>query len=722
MYPSPNSAVPAGAARDLDPGQIEFLRPYVVNLNLGQFSQDGAMSTDQADVDAIFDEHLPAFLDRATRPVPLVIWAHGGLVGEQSGLAIAANQVPWWLRNGAYPLHFVWETGFLDALKQILAGRETRDLADHTIDPLTEFLARPVGSRLWTAMKTSADLASAPDGGARYVARRLAQFCQANPGRITLHAVGHSAGAIFHSHFIPAATRDEGVPSFDSLQLLAPALRVDGFLARLLPLAGGDVRALTMYTMNKQTERDDNCFHIYRKSLLYLVSRAFEADSEAPIVGLEQSVRADAALVDLFGLRSGVQGKATVIWSPTSGQAPPNSASRSTSHGGFDNDLATMNSVARRILGRDAIDEFPVGSRSSSRDLDTTLGRSELPNGNAGPMQFRVESQVFTEPGRADVQVVATGARKALCIGIDAYPAPHALGGCVADMQSWAALFGGLGFGVQTMSDEAATRDAVLAGLRELISTSSPGDVLAFQYSGHGTKVPDLDGDEEPGFNTDSDEAICPVDFADGKLIIDDELRAVLSTLPAGVSLTTFFDCCHSGSNTRALDTVGPRVVGAGKRARFVVATPALVERVREFRQTLAAPARRSAVTTEQMRNVSVAACQDHEVAYESGGHGHFTTRAMRILSGGVAGLTNRSFTDQVTALFGTLPEQTPMLDCRKEAEGQPLLAAVAGPVRFGGTAPSPGSVVTAAVPGAPVLADLLRALAKVLDSGPSAP
>jgi hypothetical protein len=39
------------------------------------------------------------------------------------------------------------------------------------------------------------------------------------------------------------------------------------------------------------------------------------------------------------------------------------SRSSAISHGGFDNDPDTMNSVARRILGRPDILEFPIGRR-----------------------------------------------------------------------------------------------------------------------------------------------------------------------------------------------------------------------------------------------------------------------------------------------------------------------------------------------------------------------
>jgi len=354
------------------PAAVEALRPYVVNLSLGEFSTDGVMQTSAYDVEAIFDRHLPAFLERTAGPVPLVIWAHGGIVSERAGLAIAAHQLPWWLRNGAYPLHFVWETGFVDTLKQILGWRAGRDLVQGRADHAAELAQGPFAAKLWTAVKQSAARACGPDGGATYVGRRLAEFCAENPGRVTLHAVGHSAGAIFHSHFIPSA-RAVGAPRFDSLQLLAPALRVDGFRSQLLPLVGTDIDRLTLFTMNMQAEEDDTCFQVYRRSLLYLVSRIFEVEDDAPILGLEQSIRDDPELLRAFGLVPGAKGCAEVIWSPTAPDAPLDSRSSATSHGGFDNDADTMNSVARRILDRPAIVEFPVGDAAIGEVSDVPV-------------------------------------------------------------------------------------------------------------------------------------------------------------------------------------------------------------------------------------------------------------------------------------------------------------------------------------------------------------
>src|SRR5262245_17692000 len=200
---------------ELTPEMLTELRPHVVNLTQGRFSTDGRYQTSEADVDAIFEEHAERAREVAAanhQPLRLLLWAHGGLISEASGLWIAHQQVAWWKRNNIYPIHFVWETGFCDALKQILAGsrqvvpREARDLWDHTTDPLVERTARLLGGgKIWLAMKRSAELAAGPDGGATYVAKKLQKFCASHPGQVELHAVGHSSGSIFHSFFVPQA-------------------------------------------------------------------------------------------------------------------------------------------------------------------------------------------------------------------------------------------------------------------------------------------------------------------------------------------------------------------------------------------------------------------------------------------------------------------------------------------------------------------------------------
>src|SRR5690606_25763706 len=184
-----------GGEGELSPEVLHGLRPYVINLNQGLFSSSGRYSSSQGDVDAIFDQHLPHWAkgqdeDKALR---IVIYAHGGLVSEQQGLLVAQGQIDWWLDNGVYPLHFVWETGLWETLGQVLQPEKRRaiDWAAPS-DVLIETLARGLGGvKIWSAMKASAEKASATQGGARYAARKLARLCQLDEfkDRIQLHAV-----------------------------------------------------------------------------------------------------------------------------------------------------------------------------------------------------------------------------------------------------------------------------------------------------------------------------------------------------------------------------------------------------------------------------------------------------------------------------------------------------------------------------------------------------
>lgn len=90
-------------------------------------------------------------------------------------------------------------------------------------------------------------------------------------------------------------------------------------------------------------------------------------------------------------------------------------------------------------------------------------------------------------------------------------------------------------------------RENIMRGIQWLVNGADENTHLLFHYSGHGTSVPDKNGDEMDG----KDEALCPVDFASSGFILDDELNATLvAPLPKGCVLRVITDCCHSGSIT----------------------------------------------------------------------------------------------------------------------------------------------------------------------------
>ena len=51
----------------------------------------------------------------------------------------ANEQVTWWLENGAYPIHFVWETGLMETLGQLINPNRQRGLFDFDPAGPTDF-------------------------------------------------------------------------------------------------------------------------------------------------------------------------------------------------------------------------------------------------------------------------------------------------------------------------------------------------------------------------------------------------------------------------------------------------------------------------------------------------------------------------------------------------------------------------------------------------------
>ena len=148
--------------------------------------------------------------------------------------------------------------------------------------------------------------------------------------------------------------------------------------------------------------------------------------------------------------------------------------------------------------------------------------------------------------------------KKAFIVGINDYkPAGTGgqdLSGCVADSQDMANTLVILGFEAKNMricTDRRATKSGIMKGLAWLTKNSKKDDTLVFYYSGHGSQVADLDGDEIDR----KDEILCPHDISFGEkiYILDDDLRNIFNNIPVGVTLEVILDSCCSGTATREI-------------------------------------------------------------------------------------------------------------------------------------------------------------------------
>lgn len=151
----------------------------------------------------------------------------------------------------------------------------------------------------------------------------------------------------------------------------------------------------------------------------------------------------------------------------------------------------------------------------------------------------------------------------ALLVGINIYrnsgarPDFSNLAGCVNDVEDMKSLLlGTYDFppeNIQVLTDARATHAAIVEAFKNhLIANAQANDVVIFYFSGHGSQMKDVSGDEADGY----DETIVPHDTRDreGKVfdISDDELNKLLQQLSQKTKKVTFiFDSCHSGSATR---------------------------------------------------------------------------------------------------------------------------------------------------------------------------
>lgn len=354
------------------------LRPHIICIgNDGRLRSTGVYGTSERDAHTILTQDFPA-LTRTWRRKRLLLYAHGGLVSEQAAIQRVADYRQVLLDAEIYPLAFVWKTDYWSTLKNLLEDIIRRRKPEGILDAARDFLLERLddtlevvaragsGKAAWEEMKENAELATlGSQGGARLVALALAQVSRRMP-ELEIHLAGHSAGSIFHAPLVrlltsPPSDGGLGLP-VASLALWAPAVTLARFEQTYAPaIRSGRVKRFSLFTLTDRAEQDDHCAGIYHKSLLYLVSNAFERERGTPLLGMETHVRAARSLQRLLRQTNG-----SWVLSPNTAPRGSAEAARARHHGDFDDDAATLEATLARILGRRAVRERIVIHRSGS--------------------------------------------------------------------------------------------------------------------------------------------------------------------------------------------------------------------------------------------------------------------------------------------------------------------------------------------------------------------
>ncbi len=383
------------------------LRPHIISIgNDGQLNEGGTYGTSSGEVKSIFEDDFPR-MTAGWKKKRILLYAHGGLVSETSAVQRLAEYRSAMLEAEVYPISFIWHSDawstITNVLKDAFASKRPEGFLDGTkdfmldrLDDALEPVARVISGKLqWDEMKENALLATtSKTGGARLALQSLKSLCDKYNGDIEIHVAGHSAGAIFHAPLVQLLTANgkitdgilKGNTGFglqvSTCTLWAPACTVELFKSNYLPsIKNNSIKRFALFILNDKTERDDNCAKIYNKSLLYLVSDAFEnrfripvfrPDGE-PVLGMQKFVDKDPDLTKLFSTK-----KADLVLSPNAEPVNSINHSTSTAHGAFDDDIPTVTATLARILNTvPPASDFSFASSSSSlKDR-----RSELPGG-----------------------------------------------------------------------------------------------------------------------------------------------------------------------------------------------------------------------------------------------------------------------------------------------------------------------------------------------------
>ncbi|MEO5820213.1 MAG: caspase family protein [Vicinamibacteraceae bacterium] len=228
----------------------------------------------------------------------------------------------------------------------------------------------------------------------------------------------------------------------------------------------------------------------------------------------------------------------------------------------------------------------------------------------------------------------------ALLVGVNDYgPDIESLDGCLNDVDLLhdylrrqvdpAAL------AVEVLKNGDATRASVIASFRSHLGQARAGDVALFQFCGHGAHWASNAAFRE-SFPDGLDEGLVCSDSRrpGGFDLADKELAILIAEVARNDAHTVvLFDCCHSGSGTRAVEAVR----GLTPRLTTAVTTERPLEsyvdghyaRLRDTGQPLFVPT---------ARHILLAACERGQLAQEATGHGLFTRTLVDVLesSGGV--------------------------------------------------------------------------------------
>lgn len=321
--------------------------------NQGRLLKREGLAGTPEEVEQIFLDTIPSET-RAWRKKKIVLYAHGGLVPVEGAIKDIRPDIKKFLDKECYLVAFIWRTGLFDTIANIIREALAKkfsmpgdsfqeDEPEWLQEEIEGICGSPLIREMWLEMKENAELASSLDGSMAIVLGAIKKMLAQHPD-IEVHLIGHSAGGIFHAHFIDfVANRMQELKDikFETCTLWAPACTIKQFNETYVSMfENGSINRLSLFTLTDHAEQSDTAGP-YPKSLLYLVSNAFEGGrgQSIPLAGMSKFLQMDKTIASAFE-------SPRATWIETSNETSPSCSS----HGDFSRNTKILEKTISFIL------------------------------------------------------------------------------------------------------------------------------------------------------------------------------------------------------------------------------------------------------------------------------------------------------------------------------------------------------------------------------------
>ncbi len=226
------------------------------------------------------------------------------------------------------------------------------------------------------------------------------------------------------------------------------------------------------------------------------------------------------------------------------------------------------------------------------------------------------------------------------------------------------------------LTNELATRQAIIDGFQKHLCKASSKDVVLFYYAGHGSFEPSPEAFRIKDSDRQIETLVCyDSRTKQGRDLADKELSYLIEQVAKNnPHILIVLDCCHSGTATRDPKVI-ERQTSADGRARDL----------KDFIFTEEWVKRRLSESYELPRHVAIAACRSHQTAKEHrgedgrrrGAFSYFFTQALQRTH---SGLSYADLLQDINALIlSKVNDQSPQIEALAEDLGLTFLGGAAG-------------------------------------------